>query len=110
MRRILLASAILTLVMSAYAAAQTFPEDRQYPNEYTQEDSHPIKLVSYALAPIGFVLEWTVARPLHYLATQTALAPMYDNEDPSSREAPPPLAQIPPPLYSEVQPPATQPA
>ena len=44
--------------------------DRQNPNEYTDEDSQPLRMLSYLVAPVGFLLEWGVARPLHYVATE----------------------------------------
>jgi len=46
------------------------------PNDYTQEDSHPVRAIASLLSPIGWALEWGVARPWHYVATQTALAPV----------------------------------
>jgi hypothetical protein len=46
------------------------------PNEYQQEDSHPVRAIGSLLSPIGFVLEWGIARPWHYVATQTFLAPV----------------------------------
>jgi hypothetical protein len=46
------------------------------PNDYTQEDSHPVRAIASLLSPIGWALEWGVARPWHYVATQTPLAPV----------------------------------
>jgi hypothetical protein len=46
------------------------------PNDYTQEDSHPVRAIASLLSPIGWALEWGVARPWHYVATQTVLAPV----------------------------------
>jgi hypothetical protein len=54
------------------------------PNEYQQEDSHPIRAIGSLLSPVGFALEWGIARPWHYVATQTFLAPVLNggqNED-----------------------------
>ena len=67
----------LAMTMPAMARAQQGPyNDKQNPNEYTDtEDGQLLKVVSYFIAPIGYALEWTVTRPLHYLATKTALAP-----------------------------------
>ena len=78
------------------------------PNEYTQEDSHPVRVIGWLLSPVGFALEWGIARPLHYVATQTPLAPVlnggeqedswgeyYDSQGPimEAPVAPPPAAQ-----------------
>jgi hypothetical protein len=72
-------SIILSLAIAApaIALAQQGPyNDKQNPYEYTDtEDGQVLKLASYILAPIGYALEWGVARPLHYLATRTPLAP-----------------------------------
>jgi hypothetical protein len=67
----------LAMAMPAMALAQQGPyNDKQNPEEYTNtEDGQLLKVVSYFIAPLGYALEWTVTRPLHYLATQTALAP-----------------------------------
>ncbi len=67
----------LAIATPASALAQQGPyNDKQNPNEYTDtEDGQVLKVVSYVLAPIGYALEWGVTRPLHYLATKTALAP-----------------------------------
>ncbi len=46
------------------------------PNEYRQEDSHPVRAIASLLSPIGWALEWGVARPWHYVATNTFLAPV----------------------------------
>lgn len=99
----LLATALL-LSSPAFAHAQ-YSDERQNPKEYTQEDSNPLKFISYVLSPIGFALEWTVARPLHYLTTDTALAPAFqpaddDMEGNAIAEAGTqraPIAQLPPP-------------
>lgn len=46
------------------------------PNEYQQEDSHPVRAIASLLSPIGWALEWGLARPWHYVATNTFLAPV----------------------------------
>jgi hypothetical protein len=70
---------VLALAMAtpAMALAQQGPyNDKQNPDEYTNtEDGQLLKFVSYFIAPIGYALEWTVTRPLHYIATKTPLAP-----------------------------------
>jgi hypothetical protein len=71
--------------------------DSQHPNEYTDEDSQPLKLMSYVLAPVGFLLEWTVARPLHYLANESPLAPALGANTDSEGLSPPNVAPLPPP-------------
>ena len=78
MRRLMLWMVLaLAMAMPASALAQQGPyNDKQNPNEYTDtEDGQLLKVFSYVIAPIGYALEWGVTRPLHYLATKTALAP-----------------------------------
>ena len=35
-----------------------------------------MRAIASLLSPIGFALEWGIARPWHYVATQTPLAPV----------------------------------
>jgi hypothetical protein len=72
------------------------------PNEYRQEDSHPVRAIASLLSPIGWALEWGVARPWHYVATNTFLAPVLNGgqEDDTWGEyygTPGPIAEVPVP-------------
>ena len=70
------------LAMPAIASAQRGPyNDKRNPDEYTDaEDGQPLKFFSYFIAPIGYAFEWGVMRPMHYLATKTALAPVMSGD------------------------------
>jgi hypothetical protein len=87
----------LALVLGfAPAVNAQYHEDQQNPGEYNEDDSQPLKIASYFVAPIGFALEWTVARPLNYLANQTPLAPAL-NPERDKFYGPPRMANLPPP-------------
>jgi len=86
----------LALVLGLAPAVHAQYEDQQNPGEYNEDASQPLKIVSYFVAPIGFALEWTVARPLNYLANETPLAPAM-NPDKDQFYGPPKMAQLPPP-------------
>jgi hypothetical protein len=108
MRRLMLCTVLaLAVAMPGVVFAQQGPyNDKQNPDEYTDaEDGQPIKIVSYFIAPVGYALEWAVARPLHYLATKTSLAPIMSGDterseiynpgptaEPIEPLAPPPMA------------------
>lgn len=89
--------AALILCAPSFAHAQYSDLDKQNPNQYTDDDSQPLKLLSYVLAPIGFALEWGVARPLHYLATDTFLAPVLGANIDNDKLTVAPIAELPPP-------------
>jgi hypothetical protein len=83
MRRLAVCGALaLALAIPSVTLAQQGPyNDKQNPNEYTDtEDGQPLKIFSYLIAPIGYAFEWGVARPLHYLATKTSLAPVMSGD------------------------------
>ncbi len=78
------------LAVPAISRAQTQDDrtDRQHPDEYTDQDSQLLNVIATLLWPVGTALEWGMARPLHYLATNS---PVF-GPGPSSQ---PPIAQIP---------------
>lgn len=94
-RAIIVVAAVLILGAPALARAQYNDTDRQNPTEYTDEDSHPLRLAAFLMAPVGFVLEWTIARPIHYIATQTGLAPVFNGDVREPTYTPPAIAEIP---------------
>lgn len=90
------------------AHAQYADSDQQNPKEYKDEDSHPIRMIAYVLSPIGFMLEWTIARPAHYVATDSFLAPVF-GQVPEPTWTPPAIAEIPLDKIEEPAPPALPP-
>ena len=88
--------AIVILGVPALCRADELTE-QQNPQEYSNEDSQPLRVVSYFVAPVGFLLEWTVARPLHYVMAETFLAPATDSM--YSEGVPEPIRELPPPDY-----------
>jgi hypothetical protein len=61
--------------LPAVCHAQSYSDERQNPKQYTNEQSEPLRLMAYFVAPVGFLLEWGIVRPIHYIATDTFLAP-----------------------------------
>jgi hypothetical protein len=96
-RAAIVLGAALILCAPSFAHAQYSDLDKQNPKEYTDDDSQPLKILSYVLAPIGFALEWGIARPLHYLATDTFLAPVLGANTDNEKLTVPPIAELPPP-------------
>jgi hypothetical protein len=71
----------LGLAIPAISHAQTEELEQQNPNQYRDtEDGQTLKGVSYILTPVGMLLEWGVARPLHYLATKTFMGPVLSGD------------------------------
>ena len=85
--------AALVLASPSFSHAQYQNPDRQNPKEYVDEDSQPLVIASYALYPIGFAVEWLVARPLHYVTAETPVAPIFEPAD-SAEDRPPPILPI----------------
>jgi hypothetical protein len=92
---ICLCAALIVGVPNLAGAVQYSDTDRQNPAEYTDEDSQPLRILAYLVAPIGFILEWGVARPIHYVATNTFLAPVFNGDTHEPAYRPPEIAEIP---------------
>jgi len=83
MRATILALAVALLtILPAFAHAQYVRDiDEANPYEYRDvDDGQLLKLAAYLLTPFGMGLEWGVTRPLHYVATQTSIAPLLSGD------------------------------
>jgi hypothetical protein len=78
MRRIaIIFCAALWIALPTISHAQYNDTDLQNPKEYHDEDSQPLALFADVVYPIGFALEWAVARPMHYIANDSPVAPVF---------------------------------
>lgn len=79
MRRLIIAAVIATIVGvgSGVARGAEIPED-----SYVDGFSHPLRVVAYLIAPIGFAAEWLMFRPLHYVISRPGLHNVF-NYDPN---------------------------
>jgi hypothetical protein len=99
--------ALLLLGAPALSRAGEEMDEAQNPKEYTDEDSQPLRFASYFVTPVGFLLEWSIVRPIHYLATNTILAHAFDSE--YRTETPAAVAELPVPDYLPPRDPVVQP-
>jgi hypothetical protein len=71
----------IMLSLPAIGHAQAYGDMRN-PDEYEDvNDAQLLKLAAYVLTPFGMGLEWGLARPLHYLATQSDIAPLLSGDN-----------------------------
>lgn len=47
------------------------------PDEYDDNQSHPLRLAAYLVYPIGFTAEWLVMRPFHYIVSRPYLESLF---------------------------------
>ena len=80
MRRRCFGILLLTLLLASPLRSDAQQQGQQLhdPNEYSEEDSHPVRIFAYLLSPVGVALEYGITRPLHYLATNTPLSAVLD--------------------------------
>jgi outer membrane protein OmpA-like peptidoglycan-associated protein len=41
------------------------------PDEYDDSQSHPLRIAAYLMHPVGWLWEWTIFRPFHFLVSAT---------------------------------------
>ncbi len=76
-KNLLLAGIVLLMCSGTafpYCSSQYSCEDE---NGYSDADSHPLRIIAYALHPIGFAAEWLVSRPIHALVSQPIACPLF---------------------------------
>ncbi len=96
MRRVaIILAAALWLAIPTTSRAQYNDNDKQNPKEYHDEDSQPLAIAADLLYPIGYGLEWLIARPFHYLANDSPAAPVFRPVGGNDTSPPPPVPIIP---------------
>jgi hypothetical protein len=97
----------LLLSLAAPCFAQPMG-DQQHPEAYNDDQSQPLRILSYFMSPVGYVFEHGIARPFHYLATQTFLAPVLNGGDYDRQSGTPPSLTLPQPdqIVEDTTPPA----
>lgn len=61
------------------------------PDEYDDSQSNPLRVAAYLLYPVGFLAEWTIFRPFHFLVSATEPLEAFFGHEPH-----PPLLAEPP--------------
>ena len=61
------------------------------PDEYDDSQSNPLRVAAYLLYPVGFLAEWTIFRPFHFLVSATEPLEAFFGHEPH-----PPLLAAPP--------------
>jgi hypothetical protein len=64
-------AALLALAVATPALAQDAYDDSQ---------SHPLRVAAYVIHPVGWALEWMLARPLHFFVSQPGAEPVFGHE------------------------------
>lgn len=88
-------AAALFVALPTISRAQYNDTDRQNPKEYHDEDSQPLAILADFLYPIGYAVEWVVARPLHWISTDSPAAPVFRPVGGNDGSPPPPVPIIP---------------
>jgi hypothetical protein len=47
-------------------------------DRYDDNEAHPLRVAAYLIHPVGFIAEWLVFRPFHYVVA--AAAPVFGHE------------------------------
>jgi len=60
----------LLMAMAVAAGLVMVPATGRAHDAYDDTQSHPLRLIAYAVNPIGVGIEWLVMRPIHFLVSQ----------------------------------------
>ena len=69
MKRLLLGLVVLVGLGGAPTVAQAH-------YAYDDSQSHPLRVVAYAVYPVGYLLEWLIFRPMHFVISQPKIERM----------------------------------
>ena len=70
MKRLILGLALGMLIAGGAGTARAH-------DAYDDSESHPLRLAAYAVNPVGWLIEWTVMRPIHVVTSNPQLEPIF---------------------------------
>lgn len=65
------------LIVTAVASLFAFTPVARAHDAYDDSEANPLRLVAYALYPVGFLAEWLVTRPVHFFVSQPQMEPIF---------------------------------
>lgn len=71
---------VIAMIVPRLACAGDSLDEFGPPAYNDVDNGQALQLAAYALAPLGYVLEWTVTRPMHSLATDSPIAPVLSGD------------------------------
>jgi len=80
LRRFAVALGIVTLISSRALAggpAGSYSGPYETMGQYSDGEAHPLRLVAFAVAPAGYLIEWLITRPIFRLVSQQDTAPIF---------------------------------
>jgi hypothetical protein len=80
MKRAFLSLAIIVALAVARPCMAQYDDESRNGAYNDVQNGQPLQIVGYALTPLGMALEWGVTRPLHHLATKSAIAPILSGD------------------------------
>jgi hypothetical protein len=60
----------LLMALVVAAGLVVMPATGRAHDAYDDTQSHPLRLIAYAVHPVGYALEWLVMRPVHFVVSQ----------------------------------------
>lgn len=65
------------LFVAAIASTLAFTTAARAHDAYDDSEANPLRLVAYAVYPVGWALEWLVTRPIHFFVSQPPMEPVF---------------------------------
>lgn len=73
-------ASVLLFIVGFLVSQESLPRDRHWDNsyhpypDYRESEGHPLRIVSYLLHPVGWVLREGITRPISYFASKTQMS------------------------------------
>ena len=60
----------LLIIFALFGALTLTASPATAHDAYDDSESHPLRMIAYIVHPVGVLAEWTISRPLHFMASQ----------------------------------------